>query len=248
MLDRYRNHRYRSWGSEGDYNHGGYSKQQAVRELLSEVILDIPADEEDRLLTTLLETANPKHFNDVNKISLMDRNYKKYRHLKVKKRSHFDYVRLWVKYKSFDKNVDIPNLSEEAINYIAEQAPDYIMMYNLPVKKLYGATVKIMLENNLKKYLPVAIKRLVSIRNKTEARCFLKECQVLIPLLTEEDVKLMSLTAKDLALLVNHKEINEDISYNTEVKDWLELELSMEVLSGVSSNSRYLAKARQKLK
>ena len=95
-------------------------------------------------------------------------------------------------------------------------------------------------------YLELFVQNLQYIRNKSDIKNFLLRNQEIMPILTVENMEKSCLNAKDWILFLSWDGVYG--AYSDEVNDWLDIEFTVDVLSGDSTNTKYTAKARSIIK
>ena len=141
--------------------------------------------------------------------------------------------------------IDFDKVTKVDIGKIARVRPSYVHKYNLPLHRMpidgWYRLIKYR-----KMYLELFVQNLQYIRNKSDIKNFLLRNQEIMPILTVENMEKSCLNAKDWILFLSWDGVYG--AYSDEVNDWLDIEFTVDVLSGDSTNTKYTAKARSIIK
>lgn len=139
------------------------------------------------------------------------------------------------------------NISQR--NKIAHNRPSWFQKYKIPLEQLSGDSWLSLIRYRAGVYTPLFLKHVITVTNKTEVRKVFKRKTSMIRYLTIEQVEQSALSAKEWMLLAGSREftrLKRPPTFSNDVLEWLESELSIEVLSGTSTNSKPLKRARAK--
>lgn len=217
--------------------------ESALRAALSASALKDMFDEDPKLFN--FETMSMEH-----KVLLLKEDFKTFKkHINVAELPKDYIVALFISRPAdFKQYIDFEKLSRKQRGEIAVKRPGYIVRYGFPTKGINGEGWIRLLNNNPTEFIPRFVNDIDSFRNKTELRTLLTQHPEVLPHLTDDAMKSSVLTAKEWALFLMYKEFEkQSVRYSDEVNEWLEQEISVEVLMG-ESNSNPLKKALDKVR
>lgn len=153
-------------------------------------------------------------------------------------------VLLFLKYPSLKKYIDWNTVAKSNMDKIAIVKPHYFKKYNLPLKVSDNGWRGLI--NYSDEYADEFLLKISEIRNKTSLRSFLLHKEFLINKLTETHLEDSVLNAKEWLLFFSRYENrNPKFKLSQNVRDWLDMQFHMDVLSGTSKTSVHTKKARK---
>lgn len=148
----------------------------------------------------------------------------------------------------FKKFIDFEDLTKELLQRIAIMRPSYFVKYKLPVAKLNQTSWLRLIKHKPEKYVDLFVENIPNLRSKTELRTIFEKNPKLLTVVTVDAAQHSVLTAKEWILLINWKDVRKTpYTYKEDVIEWLEIESSVEVLSG-SAASRQMKLALKRMK
>jgi len=148
----------------------------------------------------------------------------------------------------FKEHLPVDKLTGTQLTQIATHRPSYFKKYNLPTDRVTRKGWNKLLSYNSAAFQTKFLQAMRTIRCKTTVRSIFKKYPKMLQCLTIEQINESSLSSKEWVLLLNWDEVRaRNITYDTEVTNWLREELTMELLSGSASKTRQLKAALELL-
>ena len=126
---------------------------------------------------------------------------------------------------------------------VADRSPTLFKKHSLPLKKIGDRAWAKLLKHDRSYFVSPFMENIASIRNKSDLRWMFQMNPSLIPELTVDAAMNSVVTGKEWVLLLSRSRIKGRM-YSEEVRQWLDQQLSIEVLKG-SKNSKRLQNARK---
>lgn len=202
---------------------------------------------------TISDEESSTFLSEAERFTLLNTDYNMWKkHIDPTKRSMKTRITLWVENPNKRAELyDEKKMTRSHFEIIAQKKPKLFETKSLPLSKLTEQGWKCLLIHNKKKYEPLFLDNLKTFKNATEVRNVFRSHPSLIKQLTPDHTEDTALTPKQWILFINDSDLQpkrgRKYKYTKETSDWLEMQVTMDVLAGTATKSVPLKRARDKL-